>query len=149
MQDHLEDPTGTVLLASVQPVRTAVVDLVQSAQRARPTSGHPAADSPAMAELAATAKYVGEWTNAPFEFAHDYASMSLLAAEDQLLDACHLVTPFPGHDVVRASLFGVKTLGRAVLEAAGRAAYLCEPGISYEARVCRGQADRLYSVYEV
>jgi len=88
-------------------------------------------DSPAMAEFTAESALAGPspWGDLPVTNSHNGTVLLLVAAEDHLKALCRMLErPAP-------TAFGPVVLARAALEAAGRAAWLAEPGIGAKRRV--------------
>lgn len=129
--------------AKVEPFRVALLDLMEQTQGLRQAASYyPAADSPAMAELAAEHRYAGGWGQEPVLAAHCASWVCLTAAEDLIVSMCRLFEH--GSPPVYAHL----VLARAALESCGRAAWLAEPGIDVRRRIARGVNERLYSLAE-
>lgn len=129
--------------AAVEPLRVCLLDLLDETRSIREENGFmPAATSAAMRELAAEDQYRGDWGQRPVESAHSWSGFLLAAAEDQLRTMCRVVFGDP-------SLYGPQILARSGLEAAGRAYWLTEPGITVECRVARYQTERLFNASEV
>ena len=105
--------------------------------------GHtPAADSKAMAEIAA-AQSNPPWTwQDPVTEAHTAAGLLVFAGIDHLRAYAHLFTSPP------VPVYSHLTNTRAAVEAFGWALWLADPGISMESRVKRGQVHILVDTLE-
>lgn len=149
MVEDKRDDTGMKLLDSIAPLRDVARRLVAAAQAARSVAGRvPGVPSPALDELAAEGKYAGAWGQAPLHLAQSSGNLCLGVAEDVLETLCSALDACPGATYFRGPAFGQAPLARSVVESAGRAAWLLEPGISYEARAARAEAELLYSRWE-
>lgn len=104
----------------------------------------PNVDSQALREIEAEPRLRERsgWEN-PVTETHMYGAVTLRAATD------YARTFAEAFDAPQPPLYGHLALARATLEASVVAAWLNEPGISYEDRVKRGMCERLYSAAEV
>lgn len=105
------------------------------------TTAFPAADSIAMAERLEDAKLADTWSDQPVTDAQNYALMLLHVVEDHLESLCHLLDK-PGW----VPVWGLGPPARAVLEAAGRTAYLANVGLGARARVEAYMNERLFAL---
>ncbi|MDQ6949055.1 MAG: hypothetical protein M3256_23040 [Actinomycetota bacterium] len=129
--------------AQIEPFRVALLDLVGQTRSLRQSvSFLPAADSPAMVELAEEHLFIGAWSKEPVRDAHSTSWLFLSAADDLITALCRLFEPGT------PTVFAHVVLARAALESCARAAWLAEPGIGVKRRVARGLTERLYSLAE-
>lgn len=133
-----DEETHQRFMAEIEPMRAVVLDLVhQTHARREATSLIPAADSPAIGEMAQTAELSARVGGQPILDALSLANLELVAAEDAIQAQCHLVAmrqPF---------LYVDKILVRCSLEASGRALWLLDPTLDARRRACRGLTQRL------
>lgn len=137
--------TAEVFERHVAPVRQALVDLLEAQGALVKRWGSlPAADSQAMAEIAAEKDYLGEgpWGDEPVHQAFNLAHLLVLGAEDSASAACRLLSDEP------TPVFAHMVLARSVLEHAGRAWWLFEPRIGVRRRIARGFNERLNSLVQ-
>src|SRR5687768_14114196 len=98
-----------------------MIDFVHQTRGLRHNSQQsPAADSMAMAELAAEPNFAGEWGNHPVTDAFSFSWLYVTTAEDLIESLAVLLRDEAAH------VFSPAVLGRAVLEACARAAWLAE-----------------------
>jgi hypothetical protein len=143
------DATGLKLLEAVAPLRDLLSELVAEAQHIRDAAGDlPAAESPAMAEIANEDAYVGAWAQQPLKLAQSIAGMCLAASEDQLATLFVVLSKCDEAATFRAPAFGHMSIARSVVESCARAGWLLEPIISYEDRATRAIGELLYSNWE-
>ncbi len=137
------DGTDNQFRAQIEPFRVALLDLVVQTRDLRQSASFlPAADSPAMAELAEEHRFVGAWSREPVRDAHSTSWLFLGAADDLIIALCRLFER--GTPTVYAHV----VLARAAMESCARAAWLAEPGIGAKRRVARGLTERLFSLAE-
>ena len=129
--------------AQIEPFRVALVDLVGQTRGLREAASyHPAADAPAMGELAEEHRFAGEWGQEPVRTAHSASWICFTATEDLITAFCRLFEHGP------PPVYAHLVLARAALESCARAAWLAEPGITLRRRIARGVNERLYSLAE-
>jgi hypothetical protein len=105
------------------------------------SEGHPHPGSPAALENE-DESLRGEWGQTPALDANNLGRLLTLSASDHLLSlADALESPITG-------AFVSFTIGRGVLEAAGRAVYLMDPTVDLRERVRRFMNERLWSINE-
>ena len=128
--------------ARIGPVREALAALLDASDQLRDEWGSlPAADSQAMAELAAGAQFKGSSTwGDPVHAAHNWGQLLVVHTGDcataLVRELSQSATPVYAHVV----------LARASLEAASRVWWLFEPGIGLRLRVARGMNDRIFGL---
>jgi hypothetical protein len=128
--------------AHIGPVREALAALLDASDQLREERGSlPAADSQAMAELAAGAQFKGSSTwGDPVHAAHNLGQLLVVHTGDcaraLVRELSQSATPVYAHVV----------LARASLEAASRAWWLFEPGIGLRLRVARVINDRIFGL---
>jgi len=129
--------------AHVGPVRDALLRLLDASDELQGTWGSmAAADSQAMAELAAEDQFQGEtpWGTDPVLQAHNFAQLLLFGANDCARALARLLssetTPVYAHTV----------LARASLEHAGRAWWLLDTAIGVRLRIARGVNERIFGL---
>ncbi|MDQ6946525.1 MAG: hypothetical protein M3256_09690 [Actinomycetota bacterium] len=142
MKDAVEG-TDDQFRAQIEPIRVSLLDLVEQTRGLRETAAFlPAADSPAMDELAQEPAFAGAWAKEPVRDAHSTSWLFLNGAEDLITAMCRLFAdPTP-------TVYAHVVLARSALECCARAAWLAEPGIGVKRRVARGLNERLYSLAE-
>jgi hypothetical protein len=129
--------------AHVAPVRDALSGLLDASDEVRDAAGSlPAADSPAMAEVAQESNFRGgePWGADPVGAAHSQAQLLVFAAEDCARSLVRLLAPGP------TPVYSHTVVARATLELAGRAWWLLEPAISVRLRIARGMNERIYAL---
>lgn len=138
MVEH--DPAGFAAAVG-EPIRLLreVVDATMVV--AKEWSWTPAADSVAMAQIHASERFaVAGVSKTPLEDALMIAELYLAAAADHASSLCTLLESDP------VVVLSDKVLGRAAIEAAGRADVLLDPQITSEQRVRRGVNERLFAL---
>jgi hypothetical protein len=144
---HSSDPSNAdeAFEAHVAPVRRALAALLDASDELRDAWGsQAAADSPAMAELAAGAEFKGSSTwGDPLDAAHNLGQLRLVATSDCARALVRVLSP-PGASPVYAHA----VLARSSLELASRASWLFEPAIGFRLRVARGMNDRIFGLSE-
>ena len=129
--------------AAVERYRGNLASIVDAGRLLRESRGYlPDAESEAMREIAEEERYRHNWAQKPVDSSHSWAGVLLTAAEDHCKSICRLV-------IGEASLFGLQSLARAGLEAAGRAEWFTESGIGTGRRVARYQTERLHNIYQL
>jgi hypothetical protein len=128
--------------AHVAPVREALAALLDAFDQLRDEWGSlPAADSPAMAELATGAQFKGSSTwGDPVHAAHNLGQLLLFALGDCASSLVRVLSP--GATPVYAHV----VLARASLELASRAWWLFEPAIGVRLRAARGMNERIFGL---
>lgn len=128
--------------AHIAPARKALAALLDASDQLRDEWGSlPAADSPAMAELAAGAQFRASsaWGD-PVHDAHNLGQLLLFAMGDCSRALVRVLsdgsTPVYAHVV----------LARAALEHASRAWWLFEPAIGLRMRAARGMNERIFGL---
>jgi hypothetical protein len=127
----------------IAPTREALSALLDAADRLIDKWGYlPAADSPAMAELAAEAQFTGgtAWGKDPIQAAHNLGHLLLFAVGDCARALVRVLSE--EHSPVYAHV----VLARASLEHASRAWWLFEPAIGLRLRVARGMNERIFGL---
>lgn len=104
----------------------------------------PSADSPAMAERLKDVDFADVWGEMPVTTGQNYVSMLVYVAEDHLECLCRLLDQ---PDFV--PVWGLAPIARALLEAAGRAAYLGRTGAGARSRVESYMNERLHSLDQI
>ena len=128
------------LVTDVRDFAGAVIDVGH-----RNTTGHPAANSPAMREISDESAYAqrsGGWQG-PISDTHGLGALTLRAAADCVR------TFADAFAAPRPPLYGHLVRARSALEASVICSWLSEPGIAREERVKRGLSEHLYSAVEV
>ncbi|QXC61612.1 hypothetical protein KSP35_01825 [Aquihabitans sp. G128] len=126
---------------TIRPHQDLVAEvLAHSDSRQLPVPWRPAADSPAMAELAVEADWTPPGERAPVESAYGKAALLMLAAEDHLDSLSGLYRP---PDAV--SVFTPSVILRALLETLGRVRWLIDPHIGVKRRVGRNMTETLHT----
>jgi hypothetical protein len=130
--------------ARIGPVREALAALLDASDQLSNERGWlPAADSPAMAELADGAQFKGSSTwGDPIQAAHNWGQLLVVHTGDC---ARALVRELSQS---AAPVYAQFVLARAVLEAAGRAWWLFEPGIGLRLRVARVINERIFGLHQ-
>lgn len=129
----------------VSPLRDALSRLLNASDELRDAWGSmPAADSRAMAEIAAEDRFSGAdpWGPEPITQAHNSGQLLLFAATDCARAAIRLLDSDPN------PVYAHIVLARATLESAGRAWSLLDPTIGTRLRVARGVNERLFGLSE-
>lgn len=97
-----------------------------------------------MQERTHDAELADAWSTQPLTDAHNYTVQLVHMCEDYLECMCRLVD-----DDCYAPVWGLLPLGRALLEAAGRAHHLAEPGVTARDRVERYINEDLFALEQV
>lgn len=127
----------------IGPARDSLTAMVVASRQRREEAGLlPAADSPAMGELARESELAGEWGDDPLKQAHVLGSLLITHAEDCAAAMCRDLVSDP----VPTWASGV--LARSAIESASRAYRVFEVGIGDRARVARAMTERIYSINE-
>lgn len=125
-------------IAAVADTSDVLAGLARAYLEASQRVGHAAAaDSPAMAELAAELRYVNDRWRDPIREAHAVGGMLTLAGCDHLRSYAHLFSSPP------TPVYTHLVVARAALEAFGWARWLSDRQINVETRVKRGRIIQL------
>lgn len=124
------------VVAAVTPARQ-VWQQVCDAGRPLTELAVPAADSPAMTEIAAESSLSCDRWREPVMAAHAVIRMSLFAVNDHLRSYAHLFETEP------IPVFSHLVVARAAVETAGLVSWLADPSCTVEQRVMRYQVYRL------
>lgn len=128
--------------AHIAPLRDSLGELLDASDHMRDEWGFlPAADSLAMAELAAEAEFSGRppWGDDPVAAAHNTAGLLLFGGSDCARAAVRLLTTGP------TPVYADTVLARGCLELMSRAWWLLEP-VGVRLRVARGMNERLFGL---
>lgn len=134
--------SSPTFLEAVRPL-VDVIDEVLAAADEMIGRGVPAADSVAMAELAAEGDLADELWPDPVHSSHAVAGLLRHAAADHLRSYGHLFASEP------VPVYSHLAVARAMLEAAGQSYWLSDPHIGATARVQRYEAHRLKNAAEM
>jgi hypothetical protein len=125
---------------TISPYQQLISEVLTfSDSRQTPAPWRPAADSPAMAELAEEPVYVHPGDRAPVDGAFGKAALLLLAAEDHLDSLNGMFRP-----PAEVSVYTPAVILRATLETLGRAHWLLDPSIGVKRRVGRSTTETLH-----
>jgi hypothetical protein len=144
------DPTVTVSDDEFREAIAPTVEVIRSLATAVADVGarhgrQPAADSRAMAEIAAEAASYAKHTtwDYPVTDTHSLGGMTLFAASDYARTFAETVA------ASRMPVYGHLIVARSALEASVVSAWLNEPGIAPAERVKRGLCEQIYNAWEL
>src|SRR6478609_4359965 len=126
--------------ATLAPYKDLVSEVLSHSDSVQtPVPWRPAADSPAMAELAAEPQFVHPGDGAPVNGAFGKVALLMLAAEDHLDSLSGLFRP-----PTEVSVYTPAIVLRGALETLGRAHWLIDPTIAVKRRVGRNMTETLH-----
>jgi len=124
-------------------MRGGLLSLLADVSRRQDVNDHqPAPGSPAALDVADEPTFAAHIVGRPVVLARQMGAVQLHAAADQFGAMCRLL------ELEATVLFADKVLARAGIEAAARALWLLDPGISTRARVARGLSERLHDSFQ-